>query len=846
MKLSVIKGIVWGAVFFIAVVIFGIMTNRGNMDMTAKMEEASLPLVYLDVADREVNCLYGHLDPIKTAYIQNCITPLPKDRTLKMRLVENGDAITKIGYELRSIDGLRLIESNTISEYESKENEISVELKFKDLLEENTEYMLVLVLETEDEPTVYYYSKIVICDNEYIGESIDFVTDFHNKTYDKEAAKSLTKYLESSSSADNSNFYSVDIHSSFEQVTWGSLAPTEELEPIITILEVNDSISSYELDYVVSNTEEKTTNYYRVSEYFRVRHTDTRIYLLEYERTMEKMFEPKTENYDSAKIILGIGDTNIDLSESDDGKNLAFVTADRLFAFNITDEKMSLLFSFYDPQDMSVAELNDEHDIKILNVDETGNITFMVYGYMNRGIHEGQIGVAVYTYNSLSSVVSEQVYIPYSKSYDILKKDIEELSYINRNQKLYLALEKAIYEINITEKTYKILATELEAGECKISETGRMVVWQDSLENDYTAKKLYLMDLSTEKIMEINAEDEENIRALGFIGEDLVYGLANKEDIITNEKDETVFHMHSVIIQNETGFILKLYKQEDIYVTDATIEGDMIHLTRSEKVIDEDVVTFKKIMDDQIVSAKENTSGDNYVETGYSNLYKTFVRIIIDGKITAKDVQYLEPEQELYEGDKSLYVSFENEYERYYVYNAKELLDIYDKEADAVKYAVDNNAWVVNDYGNYVWRKESRSTRNQIMAIKANTVTEDKNSLSVCMDTILSYEGIMRNTSYMLEQGQSVKQILSENLENVQVLELTGCSLDNMLYYVNMDIPVMVRLGARKAVLVTGFNDSEVVIMDPDNGTLSKVKKKQAENMFIEAGSYYITYVPTN
>lgn len=846
MKLSVIKGIVWGAVFFIAVVIFGIMTNRGNMDMTAKMEEASLPLVYLDVADREVNCLYGHLDPIKTAYIQNCITPLPKDRTLKMRLVENGDAITKIGYELRSIDGLRLIESNTISEYESKENEISVELKFKDLLEENTEYTLVLVLETEDEPTVYYYSKIVICDNEYIGESIDFVTDFHNKTYDKEAAKSLTKYLESSSSADNSNFYSVDIHSSFEQVTWGSLAPTEELDPIITILEVNDSISSYELDYVVSNTEEKTTNYYRVSEYFRVRHTDTRMYLLEYERTMEKMFEPKTENYDSAKIILGIGDTNIDLSESDDGKNLAFVTADRLFAFNITDEKMSLLFSFYDPQDISVAELNDEHDIKILNVDETGNITFMVYGYMNRGIHEGQIGVAVYTYNSLSSVVSEQVYIPYSKSYDILKKDIEELSYINRNQKLYLALEKAIYEINITEKTYKILATELEAGECKISETGRMVVWQDSLENDYTAKKLYLMDLSTEKIMEINAEDEENIRALGFIGEDLVYGLANKEDIITNEKDETVFHMHSVIIQNETGFILKLYKQEDIYVTDATIEGDMIHLTRSEKVIDEDVVTFKKIMDDQIVSAKENTSGDNYVETGYSNLYKTFVRIIIDGKITAKDVQYLEPEQELYEGDKSLYVSFENEYERYYVYNAKELLDIYDKEADAVKYAVDNNAWVVNDYGNYVWRKESRSTRNQIMAIKANTVTEDKNSLGVCMDTILSYEGIMRNTSYMLEQGQSVKQILSENLENVQVLELTGCSLDNMLYYVNMDIPVMVRLGARKAVLVTGFNDSEVVIMDPDNGTLSKVKKKQAENMFIEAGSYYITYVPTN
>lgn len=844
MKLSVIKGTVFGVVFFIALIMFGILTNRGNMDMTAKMEEATLPYVYLDVADREVNCLYGYCNPIETAYIQDCITPLPEDRSLSLSIVENGDKVENIAYELRSIDGNRLIESNTIGEFDREENILSANIKFKDLLETNTEYMMVLLLDTEDRDTLYYYSKIIICDNAYIGESIDFVMDFHNKTYDKEKATSITKYLESSSSADNSNFYSVNIHSSFEQVTWGNLAPKEEMAPTITILEINDAISSYELNYVVSNTEDNTVNYYRVTEYFRVRHTESRMYLLEYERNMEKMFEPTKDNYDSTKIILGIGDTNIDLSESDDGKNLAFVTADRLFAFNITDEKMSLLFSFYDPQNLNVAELNNEHDIKILNVDETGNITFMVYGYMNRGMHEGNVGVAVYTYNSLSSVVSEQVYIPYEKSYEILKQDIQKLSYINRNNKLYLSLEKAIYEINITEKAYQILATEMETGEYKISETGRMVVWQDSLESDYSARKLYLMDLSTEEVMEIDAGEGEYIRALGFIGEDLVYGLANQTDVLTDENDEVVFHMHSIVIQNETGFVLKLYKQDNIYVVDANIEEDMIHLTRVEKVTNGENVTFKKTTDDQIVSAKDDTNGENYVETGYSNLYKNFVRIVIDGKITPKNVQYAEPEQELYEGDKSLHMTFENNYERFYVYNARGILGIYDKEAEAVKYAIGSNAWVINDYGSYVWRKESRSTKNQIMAITASESTEEKNSLSVCMDTILAYEGIMRNTAYLLEQGETVTQILSENLENVQVLELTGCSLDNVLYYVNMDIPVMVRLGARKAVLVTGFNDSEVVIMDPDTNSLSKMKKKQAETMFEEAGSHYITYVP--
>ncbi len=846
MKFSVTKCVVYGIVFLVATIFFAILTNRGNMDMTAEMEKATLPLVYLDVDGREVNCLFGHTEPMKTSYVQNSITPMASDRILNLRLDENGDSILNISYELRSIDGSRLIESNTISEYEKEENSITLNIKLKDLLEKTTEYMLVLMLETESKPSVYYYTKLMICDTAVIGESIDFIWNFHQTTYDKEKAHELKKYLESSATADNSNYFKVDIHNSLDMVTWGNLAPQEAIEPIVNIREINGDISGFVLDYVVSEENDNGSNLYRVSEYFRVRYTKTRMYLLDYERTMEKMFEPSEESFDSTKIILGIGDDNIDLSESDDGKNVAFTSADRLFAFNITDEKISLLFSFYEPEDLKRADLNNEHDIKILNVDETGNITFMVYGYMNRGIHEGQTGVVVYTYNSLNAVVSEQAYIPYGKSYEILKQDIEQLSYINRNHKLYLSLEKAIYEINIAEKTCKVLATEAINGECKISKTGRMVVWQDALENDYTAKKLYLMDLSTENIMEINAENNDRITALGFIGEDLVYGLANEEDIVLNDNDDMIFHMHSIIIQNEMGLILKLYKQDNIYVTSANIQEEMIHLKRVVKEVGEEEVTYKKTTDDQIVSAKEDTSGENYVEFGYSNLYKNFVRIVIDGKVRAKDIQFVQPEQELYEGNKNLLVTLDEEYERFYVYNAKGLLGIFDSENEALLSAVDNSAWVVNDFGYYVWRKESRSTKNQIMAIKATDVTEGMTSLGACLDTILAYEGVMRSTSFMLEQGQSVHQILQENLKDVQVLEMTGCSLDNMLYYINKDIPVMVRMGAKKAVLITGFNDKEVVIMDPDKGTLSKVKKQQAETLFEDAGSHYITYVPKN
>ena len=843
MKNSVLKSAVFGTVFLISLIVFTFLTNRGNMDMTAKMEDATLPLIYLDVNGREVNCLAGYQEKMQVAYVQECITPIPTDRTLNVTLVENGLDIKSLKYELRSIDGQRLIENGNVEEVLEEENNLKAGIKFKDLLEEETEYMLVFMVETEDGRELYYYSKILICDNAYISESIDFVVDFHNKTFDKELAGGLTKYLESNSSADNSDFYRANIHNSFEHITWGSLNVKEEVAPTITISEINNGITGYKLNFVVSNTDEDMVNLYRVNEYYRVRYTDTRMYLLDYERTMEKIFVPSEESYDSTKIILGIGNQDIELLESDDGKNFAFVAADRLFAFNINDEKMSLLFSFYDPKNLKVAELNNRHDIKILNVDETGNITFMVYGYMNRGAHEGGVGVSIYTYNSLSSVVSEQIYIPYGKSYEVLKNDVEKLSYINKNNKVYLSLEKAIYEINITEKSYQILATEQETGEYKISSTGRMVVWQDSVKNDYSAKKLYLMDLSTEEVMGIEGEEGERIKAIGFVGEDLVYGLAYEDDIVFNENDEIVFYMHTLFIQNETGILLKKYQQENVFIKSAVIEGDMIRLARVNKTVREDGVSYSKTTEDQIVSAKEGSSGENYVETGYSNLYKTFVRIVIDGKVTPKEVHYAEPEQELYEGDKLLAIAYEKVGERFYVYNAKDLLGVFDKEGEAVSYAVGNSAWVINDYGSFVWRKEKRSTKNQIMAIKATTVTEDKNSLGVCLDTILAFEGIMRNSSYLLEQGEGVTEILKNNLENAQVLELTGCRLDDVLYYINKDIPVMVRLGQQRAVLITGFNDSEVVILDPDAGTLSKMKKKQAEKMFEEAGSYYITYI---
>ena len=101
----------------------------------------------------------------------------------------------------------------------------------------------------------------------------------------------------------------------------------------------------------------------------------------------------------------------------------------------------------------------------------------------------------------------------------------------------------------------------------------------------------------------------------------------------------------------------------------------------------------------------------------------------------------------------------------------------------------------------------------------------------------------MRNTQLQLNQGAGPYEILQESLSDYQVLDLSGCPLDAVLYYVDQDLPVMAVLNDGKAVLITGFNELNIVIMDPLTGSLYKKGIKDSTEWFSQNGNCFITYV---
>ncbi len=839
MKKTIIRIAVCVVVFLASALIIGSIMNQGHNNMTMEMAPATLPMITMESGGVACNELHGNTVEMDVAYQKDCITLLGEGRQANFTVDTFGREITGISTEVRSIDGSRLIENSEVTGWKANGKSFSVSLTLKDLIDTNTQYSLTLILELEREQKVYYYTTILWNDDVHISEILEFATDFHGKLYDKEVAKELTKYLEPNSKlTDNGTFHKVNIHSSFQQITWGSLEPVQEDAASIRLTQISGNVASLLMDFVVSTGEGKNKIYYNVEEYYRVRYTSERMYLLDYERTMTQIPDT-TRMYANDKILLGITDENVDMMESADGNTVVFSDMGQLLSYNAATNGLTVIFSFYDKDNADRRTLYDNHGIKILDVDEGGNVKFAVYGYMNRGRHEGETGIQIISYDNSLNTIEEEVYIPYSKSYAVLKDEMEQLLYRNRQQHVYFFLENGVYDVDLENRSAEQLVSIRQDDSLQVSENHEIIVWQEGDDINHS-NQLNVRNLNTGEQTVIRAEDGEAIRPLGFMGEDIIYGVARESDIRTENSGQIFYPMYKVCISNSSGDNLKEYGQDGIYIVDCAIEGNQITLSRIQR---SENGSYQEILDDQIMNNVEEEPGQNKVVTADIDIYERYVQIQTKTTIDTKTIKVLNPKEVVFEGGRELTLDAVSEVSRYYVYNAYGVQGIYSAPGKAVKEAYDSAGVVANDRGITVWLKGNRVSRNQIMAIKEESVTDQKNSLTVCLDNILRHAGITRNTEYDLAQGKTAIQILEENMTGVQVLDLSGCSLDAVLYYVNQDIPVLAILEDGEAVLVTGFNEFNVVIMEPSTGKLYKKGMNDATAWFAENGNHFISYM---
>lgn len=846
MKKSIIKTIYVIAVFIISIIIIENMSNKESVDMTYDMEAATYPIVtFIDGSDN-INAMHGYAMEMDGDYMHGNIMTTDADRKLSFAIDKYGRSIESVSFEVRQIDGSSLVESTKVTDLTESSDTIKGSFQLKDLIDEDKEYMLVFLVETDTE-TIRYYSRVVWTGDEdryFIDEHIAFAKDFSEKTFTKDSSEELTKYLESNSEGDNTSFAKVNIHSSLSQVTWGELEIVSHTEPRISVTDLHSQTAVVELDYELVLNNEGDEETYLVTEVYRTKYTSDRLYLLNYERTMEYVFSGDSKDITDTLINLHISDPDMEIVENDSGTAFAFVSAGRLFVYNDTDNKIALLFGFYDDDNNDERTTYDQHLIRILGVDEAGNVSFIVSGYMNRGNYEGRVGTAVYHYNSTINTIEEQAFIASSRYEQVQMAYSEELAYVNSSDTFFMSYEGDVYSVSLIDQSQTKVIENMAGGSYRISDSNSVIAWQDS-----EMKTLNVMNLATQTVSEVVADDGDLIKVLGFMGEDLVYGLVHESDIHEDQMGNPVYAMYSLLIRDTDGNILEDYAPTGIYIISVTIADNQIQMKRV--VWDETNSTYTETYDDQIMSTLEEEEGKNTVTVVTSDIYESIVELVAKSTINTKKLIVQTPNFTLFEGSKEVDVesdiNTENRTPYYYVYGLQGLSGYYTDEAQAILAAYNGPGVVVDNNNNYVYFRGNLLTSNQNMTItrlaEAWDDMTDEDSTAVCLDLMLQYEGFNRDVDTMLNNGYSVIDILEDTLQGAQILDLDGCPLEAMLYYVNQDIPVLARLNNGKTVLIVGFNSLNTVLLDPEQGAVYKYGMNDSTTLFEENGNHFITYI---
>ncbi len=815
--------------------------------MTAEMSKATLPIVYMNVNDEYINPLHGYTTEMEGNYLRGPITPLMANRSVTFRADLYDAVIAKVSYEVRPLDMSRLIEETEVSDFTYEGDAIYATATLKDLIEDDTEYMLIIKLTTSGGSVIRYYARVINRAELYLSEKMEFVRDFSDRTMDKEAAESIKKYMETNADGDNSSYAYVNIHSNFNQLTWGELEPALITDKDMEILEIDETTASIMLKYQVEIMSET----HNVSEFFRLQR-GKRMYLMEYERIMDQVFDADKNVVVNGKILHGMINEKPVGIENDAGTIYAFVQQNALYSYNTSSNTMARLFAFADKDNNDERTRYNAHSIKPMMIDGVGNIWFIVYGYMNRGLNEGKVGVALYYYDCALNTIEEELFIPYTKSYEMLSVEIDNLAYISSRNRLYVFLDGGVYTINIT-------ARESEIMQASISETGffssddeSIIAWQTGNSVvDFTQIQLFKLNSMTPYTIPSGAG--EVVIPLGFMDNDVIYGAARVSDVTTDYTGKTIIPMYSVRIQDQNGNTLKDYHQDGVYVLGIEKSDNLLILSRATR--DPDSGELLPIEDDQIVNNKTQTSLKNKLSSVVTEKTETTYQTVLykggDGKKSS--VKVTNPKEVVFEGSRDVSIKDDDTLKRYYVYAKGKIAGIYSSASEAVEIAGNLYGVVTNKQMAYVWESSNRKASTKITSLEISKTTpkadseedtpetDNTSSYVKCIDMMLQSGGVYKSSEEEIRR-KSLARVLSDNLE-ADVLDLSGVSLSDVLYYVSRGYPVMAMTGQGTAVIITGYDSKNTILYDPGEERVYKLGMNDSKELFEKAGNRFVTYI---
>lgn len=741
-------------VFVGSMALFSQFMTDETKTRTEDMAPATLPLVYVEYKDVRMNPLHGYTKPMQVTAVRDTLTPISTERDMGICIETFGASVEDIYFEVLTADGKTSLENSKVTDIQQGEDEVTANFTLQNQMRMNQEYVLKLQIRS-DGKDVYYYTRVVQQDSLHTKEYLDFVISFSEKCLNKNDVQRLALYLEPELDKEEINLSFMDIHTTTDQVVWGDLNPQIYYKSIPMIKELNETTATIVQEYLISaQNEEGQVELYTVNEYFRLRYADETIMLLDFERSTNEVFNPDNGVLTDKGINFGICSSDISYVTDSQNNYFAFVLGGELWSYDSASGKMAQVFTFRQKDNSDYRDIYGQHEIKILNLSTNGNIYFVVGGYMNRGHHEGESGVAVYYYDAASGGVEEKLFVDTVRSYDLLKSDIREISYVTDDQEdFYLLIDGDVYEISLMTFEMSKLVENMKPNCYAGSASGRHFSYLQENEA-YDSRTINTYDLDTKEVSQITCGENERIRMIGYMGESLVYGIADVEDIDATHEGDEIFPMKSVVIVNEQGERVKEYGETGMYVTSAVIEEKLLTMQRMRKSGGD----WVEASEDHIVDSEKKADSVG-ITTQVSERKQTEMILLVGDHYEQKTPQVVRSRMIVSETPHDVSIEGkEHTEELYYVYAKGRLDSIYENANTAIVRADALLGVVVDQNQQYIWERGNRANISE-----------------------LSMEQIPQS---VLAGNMDIDDLQSQ-LPDKWVLDLTGCSMESILYFIS-------------------------------------------------------------
>lgn len=686
---------------FVAIVVVGIMTRcsktEDDSSSSSSAVKDNVPRMSATYGKTKTGNIYGYTNSLQENVERNTIVIIKPDRTTTFKVNENGDTIRSIKYEVKSTDDNRLVDHGKIKEMKGTGKNASFDFKANAIMEAGVEYRLKFVVTTDKHDAINYYARAIIAKGEFVDKQIAFAKRFSDRTFEETERSDLMNYLETDPKLQsNDNLGKVTINSSYTMLLWSTLAAEKTTKTSVAIKEctLKDTgpATTYTLNYQIkAKNAEKVTEKYNVWETITVFSYAGKEYVTGYDREVNQIWEANKNNLGAAFIDLGIQNYDlIEHVESANKKYIAFAINGDVYAQNVENRKF---YQIYKMGARSSEEL-EMTKAKVVDIDNKGNVDYMIYGYSPAENHKGRNGISIMSYNIKSNTSKEQVFIPCKSTAELLDNQLKTLCHVG-DRTLYIMLDDTIYYANLKTQEWGKVVEHLDHNSYAVSDDGKYLAYNKYASHD-NSRSIIILDLNTGEKRSIDADPGEKISVLGFSGQSMIYGAAKDSDA----KKADFFPMYKLTIVDYALREQKSYSKPKVFIKGIDIKDGIINIKRWKKGknIEDDqlldnteeatqVCTFSYYTDD-IKMREEVLSFTNKLPADRNT------KILPLGKVEFTNEAEIEANLEKRKGDV------------FYVYGYGKLQSVEADKKEAIEKAKRVYGLVLDKFGKKIWTKE--------------------------------------------------------------------------------------------------------------------------------------------